>query len=137
MREPLDLLMAVVEAYRPYIFGMSFGTGLVLVEKLANAQEAIRRHGSQKRVAIEARIAEPMLARKLRPARATDPVLNLRDVDKLRFYLLRKQGKFARFELVEPVGQARWSGRLIDAWLNREHASQTKHFGAARHLRRA
>jgi hypothetical protein len=57
--------------------------GLILTQKLGSAQEAMRRHGSQKRVALEASIPEAQLARKVNPSRENDPVLNLRDLDKM------------------------------------------------------
>jgi hypothetical protein len=57
--------------------------GLILTQKLGSAQEAMRRYGSQKRVAIDAALPEAQIARKVNPARDTDPVLNLRDLDKM------------------------------------------------------
>lgn len=74
-------LATILNEIRPAMVSIALGAGLVLQQKLANAQEAIRRHGSQKAVAIDAHIPETRLAAKLR-ARGAD-VLNLRDLDKM------------------------------------------------------
>lgn len=64
-----------------FFIGMAFCSGLVLTQKLANAQKAIQRHSSQKAVAVDARIPESRLAAKLNAT--GDAVLNLRDLDKM------------------------------------------------------
>ena len=63
------------------VAGCLFGGGFVLAQKLANAQEAIRRHSSQKAVAVKMGISESRLTRKLQAESET--VLNLRDLDRM------------------------------------------------------
>lgn len=57
------------------------GTGLVLSQKLASAQDAIRARSSQKAVAMDLGISESRLTRKLQAD--SDAVLNLRDLDRM------------------------------------------------------
>lgn len=56
-------------------------TGLVLSQKLASAQDAIRARSSQKAVAMDLGISESRLTRKLQAD--SDAVLNMRDLDRM------------------------------------------------------
>jgi hypothetical protein len=98
--------------------------GLILTQKLGSAQEAMRRHGSQKRVALEASIPEAQLARKVNPSRENDPVLNLRDLDKMpvpvqqHFHFL----EIVRLGLPSEIKQALKMARAIKRVAHRRSA---------------
>lgn len=77
-------------------------------------------------------LIEPWPVDKPIPATLTDrQLMSIMQVRKSSFYAAKAHGKFQRFALTDPVGDAKWSGPKVSAWLNQEHAPVTRHFGKA------
>lgn len=79
---------------------------------------------------------EPWAADKPIPATLTDAqLMSIVQLQKSAYYAARAAGKFDRFLLTDPVGDARYSGVKVSAWLHQAHAPVTRHFGKARKTR--